>query len=441
MSKFQEFRSKYATFVYDRYEYVIEGELCKVQFFFQIPGLAEFAPKWTFPVSKSVDEKLLERLIFNLGMVESISYYKCVCPKVVEIRCGNLTPDQKAWWRKLYFNGLGEFMYQNDIVIDMEELVSFVTPGEDVEILHDNARYEGLIIPVGGGKDSVVSLELLKEEEPYTYHINDSYAISTVIDIYNGKARDYNPKRTLDKRMIELNQEGYLNGHTPFSAIVAFSSVITAFLNGKKYIALSNETSANEPTVKDSFVNHQYSKTYEFEKDFCDYMNTIVDSDIHYFSFLRALNELQIASVFTRYEKYFKDFRSCNVGSKEGLWCGHCPKCLFVYIIMSPFLSDDVLYDIFGKKLFDDEGLEHYFQQLMGKAENKPFECVGTTTEVCAALRTYVENERPGVLPQRNKNFILENGCNIDELLGEWVNDHNIPERYLKVLEKSMGRN
>ena len=67
--------------------------------------------------------------------------------------------------------------------------------------------------------------------------------------------------------MLQLNSEGYINGHTPFSAIVAFSSVLTAALNGQKYITLSNENSANESTVKDSKVNHQYSKSYEFELD------------------------------------------------------------------------------------------------------------------------------------------------------------------------------
>ena len=62
-------------------------------------------------------------------------------------------------------------------------------------------------------------------------------------------------KRTLDKNMLELNKKGYLNGHTPFSAIVAFSAVINAYINGYKYGVLSNEDSANESTVLGSDVN------------------------------------------------------------------------------------------------------------------------------------------------------------------------------------------
>ena len=38
-----------------------------------------------------------------------------------------------------------------------------------------------------------------------------------------------------------------------------------------------------------------------------------------------------------------KIFKSCNVGSKSipWNWCCDCPKCLFVYIILSPFLTKE----------------------------------------------------------------------------------------------------
>ena len=92
--------------------------------------------------------------------------------------------------------------------------------------------------------------------------------------------------------MLELNKKGYLNGHTPFSAIMAFSSIIAAYLNGLKFIALSKESSANESTIKDSYINPQYSKSYEFEKDYRYYDSTLVNSGVYYFSFLRPINEL-----------------------------------------------------------------------------------------------------------------------------------------------------
>ncbi len=102
------------------------------------------------------------------------------------------------------------------------------------------------------GKDSVVSLEVLKEKKITTYSINGNATTKNVIAVCDHKQGDYAAKRILDKKILELNAEGYLNGHIPFSAVVAFSSFISAFLSGNRYIVLSNETSANETTVKDS---------------------------------------------------------------------------------------------------------------------------------------------------------------------------------------------
>jgi hypothetical protein len=197
--------------------------------------------------------------------------------------------------------------------------------------------------------------------------------------------------RTLDARMLELNKEGYLNGHTPFSALVAFSSLITAYLHGLKYIALSNESSANESTVEGSSVNHQYSKSFKFEQDFHNYEKTYIGSGIHYFSMLRPLSEFQIAKYFAGATAYHDIFRSCNVGSKQDIWCGHCPKCLFVFLILSPFLSHKRLCEIFGTDLLNDSTMQTDFEKLIGLGKEKPFECVGSRDEVNAAICQTIE--------------------------------------------------
>ena len=161
--------------------------------------------------------------------------------------------------------------------------------------------------------------------------------------------------RTIDKKLIELNSQGMINGHTPFSAMLAFTSYFVAYLLSKKYIALSNENSANESNVIGEKVNHQYSKSFEFEKDFEEYSNKYLKAPVKYFSFLRPLNELQIAKIFSKHEKYHKTFKSCNVGSKEKewKWCCNCAKCLFAYTILSPFLYKKKLVDIFGEDMFE----------------------------------------------------------------------------------------
>ena len=123
----------------------------------------------------------------------------------------------------------------------------------------------------------------------------------------------------------------------------------------------------------------------------------------NYFSFLRLLSELQIAMLFSRFTAYHDVFRSCNVGSKTDIWCGHCAKCLFAYIILSPFIEPTRLNQIFGKPMLDDLTLRHEFEQLIGEAETKPFECVGTVSEVRQALnmmlqRWYQGKEPPALL-------------------------------------------
>ena len=439
MHTFDELRDKHSKFVYKNYNCIKKNNVYEISFDFEIEGLASFNPHLVVPYNRDVDEKILEQIVFNIGMIESISYYKIACPKVVEIQCGTLSKSQQDWWKKLYYNGLGEFRYINNIDVTIDELFCFdVKEGDDTP-LHDTSSYNGYLVPVGGGKDSVVSLATLEGEDVTTFHINTSKAIEDVIEVFNNHESDIFVKRTLDKRMLELNAEGYLNGHTPFSAMAAFVSFLTAFLNGQKYIALSNETSANESTVKDSEVNHQYSKSLEFEQDFFDYIRTVTDSDIHYFSLLRPLNELQIAKIFSKQNKYHPYFRSCNVGSKKDMWCGNCPKCLFVYIIMRPFLSEEELNKVFGTNLLNKESLDKDFRELVGIDENKPFECVGTREEVNAALIKCIKDGNDSMLIERYKDQILASGYNIDDLLASWEEDNLVPtEEMLSKVKKML---
>ncbi len=439
MSKFEEFRERFASFQYKDFTVEREAQEYHVTYHFNIPGLCEFASEWEFPVRiPQVEETLLNRLFFHLGMVETISYYKCVCPKILEVQCGSLSKEQCAWWKKLYHNGLGEFLYRNGIEVSEEDLVEIRCEDAGETPLHDSHRYEGCLVPVGGGKDSVVSLELLKGQQITTYSVNGNATTRNVIAVCDHKQGDYTAKRRLDPRLLELNSQGYLNGHIPFSAVVAFSAVISAHLNGSRYIVLSNETSANETTVKDSFVNHQYSKSFEFEQDFTGYFRTLTDSDIHYFSFLRPLTELQIAWLFSRCKAYHKVFRSCNAGSKQGIWCCNCPKCLFVYIILTPFLTEEALEEIFGENLLNKEALELNFRELTGIEENKPFECVGTRKEVLAALKYFVEKGGKSLLTEKYKDVIMAEPSRVEDMLNEWVEENNVPEACQKILKGCM---
>ncbi len=438
---FDELRNKYGFFLFKRLDQKYDKGLLTVSFFYEIPGLQSFETKWIFPASipSKTDDQILERLLFSLGMVEAISYYKCTCAEVVEVPFAMLDEKQRAWWEKLIWKGLGEFRYVNGIESDPESFVTVRGPLRGSVIpFHDISEYSGVLVPVGGGKDSVVSLELLKGEKITAYTVNCSEAEEKCIEACSHCTSHLRAGRILDKKILEMNQKGYLNGHIPFSAVLAFSAVVTAYLNGIRYIALSNENSANESTVRDSDVNHQYSKSYEFEQDFNTYIEGLTDSDIHYFSLLRPLSELQIASCFARFKQYHKVFRSCNKGSKQGIWCCDCPKCLFVYIILSPFLSDEELTIIFGENLLNKESLDEYFTELCGIAENKPFECVGTRAEVMACLGDFVKKGRTSLLTERHKEFIEKNAPDIGPMLRKWNDENDVPKELLSKIKEAV---
>jgi UDP-N-acetyl-alpha-D-muramoyl-L-alanyl-L-glutamate epimerase len=246
-------------------------------------------------------------------------------------------------------------------------------------------------------------------------------------------------QRTIDPALIKLNDQGYLNGHTPFSALLAFVTLLAARISGAGHIALSNESSASEVTIPGSDVNHQYSKSFEFENDFRTYISTHVCPDINYFSFLRPLNELQIAQIFSAFPQHFDTFKSCNAGSKTNSWCGKCPKCLFVRIILAPFIKEERLIAIFGNEILNDPELIPILNELTGMTDEKPFECVGTIDEVNAALSRLIVDKDTGSLPLLldyfKKNGRVEEGA-FREHLNQFDLQNNLPPIFEKVLKQ-----
>ena len=226
--------------------------------------------------------------------------------------------------------------------------------------------------------------------------------------------------------------------------MLAFVSYLVAYLTSKKYVALSNEDSANESNVVGEKVNHQYSKSFEFECDFEEYANKYLKAPVKYFSFLRPINELQIAKILSRKEKYHKVFKSCNEGSKqkEWNWCCNCAKCLFSYTILSPYLYKEKLVDIFGEDLFEKEDLLSIFIELTGNGETKPFDCVGTFEEVNFAISKTIENienqkeELPYLLKYYKDNYKLVDTNN--DITKRYNEENNLNAEQNAILRKEV---
>ena len=446
---FESLRKNYPKFIYNSYKIVDEDEKICIEYDFEIENLSKFNPKVEILkkefVFKDINSNKVKNIVFNLGMVEAISYFKATCSPQFVIKCGKLDRVQEKWFKKLFYLGLGEFRYVNNINISEEEFFEFISLGECLNVESEEDLLDGIIIPVGGGKDSNVTLDILKEykDKSLAFRIGKN-AVSTECAEIAGydDSKVIEVKRTIDKNLIELTSKGFLNGHTPFSAMVAFLTYLCSYLLGKKYVSLSNEASANESNVDGENINHQYSKTIEFENDFREYSRKYLKGNVEYFSLLRPISELQIAKIFSSLDAYHKVFKSCNVGSKSEpwRWCCDCPKCLFVYTILSPFLYKEKLINIFGEDLYKREDLLKTFIELCGYGETKPFECVGTYSEIRYSVSSVIKNleskdiKLPYLLEYYKENYELSN----EDLLAFYNEDHNVPEEFEKILKERL---
>ena len=256
---FNTLREKYKCIIYHSYDIFDMGDSYKIVFNYEIPSLTSFHPQIIINkenIVNDISSPISKKIIFHIGMIELISYFKCVCPKKVIIEAGYLDSYQQAWFKKLFYYGLGEFMYINKINVSMDEFFNFEVKTEKEDDIEVQYQGKGNLVPIGGGKDSVVTLELLKGMDNICFAINPKEPHLKCVEAANYQ-KFFGIKRILDKNLLDLNEKGYLNGHTPFSSLVAFITYLCAYLANLEYIVLSNEASANESTVSGTKINHQ----------------------------------------------------------------------------------------------------------------------------------------------------------------------------------------
>jgi UDP-N-acetyl-alpha-D-muramoyl-L-alanyl-L-glutamate epimerase len=391
--------SNVLSFIFRGYNCNLEKGEVFFHFSFRGEKNIDFTEKISFPpVADRIPEPLLKSLLDNLMLILGISYWKLYCPKEIVIENNFLTKEQAEFWNIVYTKGLGEFFYKNKI--DFRGLVKFPY-NENAKISTVGfQRKDRVLLGIGGGKDSIVVAEMLKEQKKDFDVLSGEEKIKIEVAQVIGKVPIVF-KRELDPKLFDLNKEkGTYNGHIPISVVYAFLGVMAcAFYNYENFV-VGNEKSANYGNVKylGEMINHQWSKSEEFEKLFQEYIRKFITPDIEYSSPLRQMTELQVVGKFIKYPKYFKVFSSCNGNFKinnpsDRKWCGKCPKCIFVFIALSAFLPKNEVIDIFDKDLFEDEKLISLFEELIGKKNFKPFECVGTQGEVREALNKITEKE------------------------------------------------
>lgn len=332
------------------------------------------------------------RLFFeSLHLMLGISYYKLYFPPRLRVPY-KLSREQCAFWNTIYRKGLGEFLYKNRL--DPKRVARF-TPGKASATPVRVDVSERALLGIGGGKDSIVAAELLKGTIAATSFLVQTQRQDTIA---SGIAHAIgNPvlsvRRVLDPKLAS-RLEGAYQGHVPISAIYAFLGLLAGALYGYRYAIVGNEHSSNVGNLRyrAETVNHQWSKSGECEALIQRYTRTFITPDITYFSLLRPFYEIRIAKLFAKHKKYFPLFSSCNrnftsFGARPTTrWCGACPKCAFVFLILAPFVPKMELLAIFGKNLFAQAALLPLFADVLGFGAHKPFDCVGTFEEAQAAL-------------------------------------------------------
>lgn len=445
---YEKLRNEFPFFEYQSYHFWEDDVHFHLNFSFNLAGKFTFKPEMRIPkrdfLSSANKTEALNWLAFHIGMVELVSYWKLACPPRVLIRPFSLDRNQLDWWKKLYYNGLGEFFYVNGITANLADFMEISCDSDACGKPWEGKPNPSLtLVPIGGGKDSAVTLDLISKSGMPTlpFIVNPRKAILDTLHIAGfNEEKVVIVHRSLDPLMLRLNSEGFLNGHTPFSALLAFTTAFTALLADSGLIALSNESSANEPTVIGQNINHQYSKSLEFEDDFREYMNHYLLKNSTYFSFLRPLSELQIAAIFSRLEAYHPFFRSCNVGSKTDSWCNNCPKCLFTFLMLRTFLPHDKVIGIFGEDLLEESSLQSVMDKLLGKTEAKPFECVGTVDEVELASKIIAKQfgSKKPLLLRAIDDSISNPETRLKSALHQWGENRIPNEKLAKLLRDAL---
>ncbi len=379
------------------------------------------------------------RLIFLLA---GVSYYKTSAPPVIDLGEHALTPAETAFLREFYLQGLGEFAYRNDLELDFDIRAREEAPNP--------ANYQPEpgrpLVPFGGGIDSIVSVEHVRSrfDDVALFVSSPGGALFDAIEAPAALSGlpIVRATRTIDPKVLRSRELGFLNGHVPVTGVLSAVAVLAAVSVGRDAVVMSNERSASEPTLvlADRSINHQYSKSWSFEKAFSAVLAESVGPRLSYFSLLRPYSELWVAERFAELRGYHHVFRSCNrafhidPAARLDHWCGHCDKCCFIDLVLAPFLTPDELATIFGGlEPLRNDALDDQFRALLGLlADRKPFECVGDIDECRAAMAlTAQRTDRvDDTLVQRLAAEALAGGGEPSSQLFTMTPPHAIPDEY-----------
>jgi hypothetical protein len=372
-------------------------------------------------------------------LIAGLSYYKAGAAKRVDVGSIPLGTKGRALLHAALHDGLGEFAFNNDIVLD--DVV--IGGGANVATYEPVIDANQVLIAFGGGIDSVVTVaELAGKVDRALFVVSpargrfaplEETAAVTGLDVVRAT-------RTIDAKIINNDNE-FLSGHVPVTTMVTLLTAVGALASGRGAVAMSNEHSSSIPNLRwhNTDINHQWSKSWDAEQLIADAISERIGNEFVVASYLRDRSELWVAKIFSQLEDYHHVFRSCNRAFTQvrelraAVWCGTCDKCLFVNLVLAPFLSRAALRDIFASEPLSDPDRVGQLRVLVGIGlDHKPFECVGDPDESAVALTTVSKLDEWSDVPWLDELArIVSPDRNFDELL-EPQGPSRVPANWLR---------
>jgi hypothetical protein len=435
---------RYTTFFFEDYGF---DEATSTAFFsYSFDGERMFTERITFNTPEIGYKKdVLDRCLELAFIVVGTSYYKCFPTQHAEYRGKKFSKKQADFINHVYREGLSQFIFENQL--DPERLLRVESHDKDETPL--SYKEKGVLSLQSGGKDSLLLGELLNEKKINfaTWYMSSTKTYPKIIARLNGKEPRL-ARRSIDREALALAaQEGGLNGHVPVTYIALTYALVDAVLHGENVVlaAIGSEGKEAHAMVGDLPVNHQWSKTWEAEQIFADYVTSLISPNLHVGSPIRGFSELRIAELFEQicWAPYSYGFSSCNVANYEQgelntelKWCGTCPKCANTFLLFAPYVIPYELRRLFdGVNLFASENLklQKSFKGLLGvEGVMKPFECVGEVEELRTAY--HMAQAKYGEVAYHLPFDVPEAHFDYKKLgpVQDWTKDY-LPERVLKV--------
>lgn len=354
-----------------------------------------------------LDGEQFERLLFHIALFE-INKGASLRPELLDLGRWTplLTPELAELWQTVLYNVWGQWRWEhNDPWYRGPALPPISASAAASAPASPSARTVdpgAALVFCGGGKDSLVALDLLERSGvPYSCFVYSSSIYGRAAEqhrLVGDLLRKATPQRVhrqwiyddfADTPILDVWDA------TPVRSLTAaetpsslFASLPVVLRHGYQNVVLAHERSANTGNVvwdvTGEDVNHQWGKSLAAEMLLDAYVRDHLVADFSYFSILQPVHDPVIFSMLRRRLDAVPFTHSCNVRKP---WCRRCPKCAYVWVNYKawlPWSTVDPLFD--GENLLDAAENQIHFEQMLGLHDHTPFECIGQVAETRVAF-------------------------------------------------------